>query len=149
MCGSRGAPVQTSRKPPGAPNPHWQARIHTAASPPSSSSCHQVGSLHENHDPITRYLFASHLLEIFYASIAFGSNCFFQTPLADAFGAHALLIRQMHMAAMRHKRTGKVDHQNVAHQFQLKYSFIQLRGSLHSELPAEHNTDMLSHLLSA
>ena len=119
---------------------------------PAPVTTYAVYGLHEHHDPIARYLFASHLLEILYtASIAFGSNCFFQTPLADAFGARALLIRQMHMATMRHKRTGKVDHQNalIAHQFQLKYSFIQLRGSLHSELPAEQNTDMLSHLLSA
>ena len=53
-------------------------------------------------------------------------------------------------AAMRHKRTGKVENQNtlLASEFQLKQSGVQMHGSLHLELAAERYAGMLSHLPS-
>ena len=87
----------------------------------------------------------SRLREVSHASIA---KVLLFKHLLQAHVHMRLLIRQMHMAPMRHKTTGKVENQNalIAYEFQLKQSDVQMHGSLHLELAAERYAGMLSHL---
>ena len=81
---------------------------------------------------------ASRLREVSHASIA---KLLLFKHLLQAHVHVRLLIGQMHMAPMRHTKTGKVENSNalIASEFQLKQGDVQMHGSLHLELAAERH----------